>query len=390
MIGSCRGDQRIQCENAACGACTSARSLPQQRRRFAGDNGDAPGEHRVVLGLLIAILGALRAAFRSRASLVAENLALRQQLAVLRRKTKRPQLTAHDRAFWVTLSRVWSRWTEALTIVRPETVIGWHRRGFARFWTWKSKRVGRPPLKPEIVTLIARMSLENPTWSGRRIAMELAKLGFRIDKNTVAKYLPKQGGRPRPPSQTWATFIRNHLAGTLAIDFFTVPTVTFDILYVFVVLSLERRLIVHVNVTAHPYAAWAAQQIVEAFGAEGAFKFLVRDRDGIFGAVFDRRVENLGIRQLRIAPRSPWQNGYAERLVGTFRRELTDHLIVLGEHHLLRCAREYTKFYNEDRTHMSLEGDAPAGRAVEPSEKGKVTSLPRLGGLHHRYTRRAA
>jgi transposase InsO family protein len=145
-----------------------------------------------------------------------------------------------------------------------------------------------------------------------------------------------------------------------------------------------------VNVTAHPYAEWAAQQIVEAFGADGAFKFLVRDRDRIFGAVFDRRVESLGIRQPRIAPRSPWQNGYAERLVGTFRRELTDQLIVLGERHLLRCAREYTKFYNEDRTHMSLEGDAPAGRADEPSEQGRVISLPRLGGLHHRYMRRAA
>jgi transposase InsO family protein len=202
--------------------------------------------------------------------------------------------------------------------------------------------------------------------------------------------MPKRGGRPRPPSQTWRTFIRNHLAATLAIDFFTVPTVTFDILYVFVVLSLERRLILHVNVTAHPYAEWAAQQIVEAFGVDGAFKFLIRDRDGVFGAAFDKRVNNLGVRQLRIAPRSPWQNGHAERLVGTFRRELTDHLIVLGERHLLRCVREYAKLYNADRPHMSLDGDAPAGREVEPPENGKVVALPRLGGLHHRYVRRAA
>jgi transposase InsO family protein len=179
--------------------------------------------------------------------------------------------------------------------------------------------------------------------------MELAKLGFRVDKNTVAKYMPKSGGRPRRPSQTWTTFVRNHLAGTLAIDFFTVPTVTFDILYVFVVLSLERLLIVHVNVTADPYAEWAAQQIVEALGHDGAFKILIRDRDKIFGATFDRRVNNLGVRQLRIAPRSPWMNGYAERLVGTFRRELTDPVLVLGERHLLRCARQYAKFYNEDR-----------------------------------------
>jgi transposase InsO family protein len=220
--------------------------------------------------------------------------------------------------------------------------------------------------------------------------MELAKLGLRVDKNTVAKYMPKSGGPPRRPSQMWTTFARNHLAGTLAIDFFTLPTVTFDVLYVFVVLSLERRLVLHVNVTAHPYAEWAAQQILEAFGADGAFKILIRDRDKIFGATFDRRVENLGLRQLRIAPRSPWQNGYAERLVGTFRRELTDHLIVLGERHLLRCVREYAKFYNEERTHMSLDGDAPAGRPVEPCENGTVIALPRVGGLHHRYVRRAA
>jgi transposase InsO family protein len=302
-----------------------------------------------VLGLLTAIAGALRATFRPRASLVAENLALRQQLAVLQQKTKRPRLSPVDRAFWVALSRVWSRWAEALTIVKPETVIGWHRRGFARFWTWKSKRVGRPPLAPDIVELIVRLAKDNPTWRRRRIAMELAKLGHRVDKNSVAKYMPKRGGRPGRPSQTWGTFIRNHIAGTLAIDFFTIPTVTFDVLHVVIVLSLERRLILHVNVTAYPYAEWAAQQIVEAFGADGAFKLLIRDRDRIFGAAFDRRVENLGVRQLRIAPRSPWQNGYAERLVGTFRHELTDHLIVLNERHLLRTVREYANFYNSDK-----------------------------------------
>lgn len=177
-----------------------------------------------MLGLLLALLGALRAACRPRASLVVENLALRQQLAILRRKTKRPPLLQVDRAFWIVLTRTWSRWAETLTIVKPETVIGWHRRGFARFWAWKSRRVGRPPIQPEVVDLIVRMAKENPTWSRRRIAMELAKLGVVVDKNTVAKYLPKPGGRPRPPSQTWMTFVRNHLAGTLAIDFFTVPT----------------------------------------------------------------------------------------------------------------------------------------------------------------------
>jgi hypothetical protein len=202
--------------------------------------------------------------------------------------------------------------------------------------------------------------------------------------------MPKSGGRPGRPAQTWGTFLRNHLAGTLAIDFFTVPTVTFDVLYVFVVLLLERRQIQHVAVTAHPYAGWAAQQMVEALGEDGEFRYLIRDRDKIYGAAFDRRVTNLGLRQLRIAPRSPWQNAYAERLVGTFRRELTDHLIVLGERHLLRCVREYAKYYNRDRTHMALAGDTPNGRPVEMPETGKVIAIPRLGGLHHRYVRRAA
>jgi putative transposase len=343
-----------------------------------------------VVELLFAVVGALRSAFRSKASLVAENLALRQQLAIQRCRTKRPRLVPLDRALWILLSRTWSRWAESLAIVRPETVIRWHRRGFARFWARRSKHRGRPPTQPEVIDLIVRMTTDNPRWSRRRIAQELAKLGFFVDKNTVARYMPKPGGRPRGPSQTWTTFIRNHLGGTLAIDFFTVPTVTFDVLYVFVVLSLERRLILHATVTAHPYAAWAAQQVVEGVGEDGAFKFLIRDRDAIFGRTFDQRVTNLGIRQLRIAARSPWQNGFAERLVGTFRRELTDHLIVLNERHLVRCIREYAKFYNYDRPHMSLRGDAPARREVEFPDRGNIVALPRVGGLHHRYTRRAA
>jgi transposase InsO family protein len=340
--------------------------------------------------LLMAIHGALRASIRPSASLVAENLALRQQLAVLRRRTKRPRLVSIDRAFWVVLSRFWSRWSEALTIVKPAKAIGWHRRGFARFWAWKSRRVGRPPVPSDVVELITRMARENPHWSRRRIAMEMAKLGIRVDKNTVAKYMPSRGDRPRRPSQTWMTFVRNHLAGTLAIDFFTVPTVTFDILYVFVVLSLERREVLHVAVSTHPYAEWAAQQMVEAFGEDGTFTYLIRDRDNIFGAAFDQRVENLGLHQLRTAPRSPWQNGYAEKLIGSFRRELTDHLIVVGERHLLRSVRAYATYYNADRPHMALGGDAPEGRRVEPPDTGKVIAIPRLGGLHHRYVRQAA
>src|SRR5258708_1016558 len=185
--------------------------------------------------LLGAIVGALAGAFRPRACIVAENLALRQQLAVLRRKKPRPRLVPIDRAFWILLSRIWSKWADALAIVKPATVIAWHRRGFAWFWTRKSRPVGRPPLAPDVVSLIAQIARENPLWSRRRIANELAKLGYRLDKNTVAKYMPKPAPRPRrPPSQPWRTFVRNHLVGTVKKSIASVPTMTFDILYVFV------------------------------------------------------------------------------------------------------------------------------------------------------------
>ena len=277
--------------------------------------------------LLQAIVGSLVAALRPRASLVAENLALRQQLAILHRATPRPHLRPIDRAFWVVLLNVWSRWRDVLAIVKPATVIGWHRRAFARFWAWKSRRIGRPPLADEIVALIGRMARENPTWSRRRITSELAKLGFVVSKDTVAKYMPKPPKRPlRPPSQTWKTFLRN---------------------------AADRR-------GAGPDAPPVER--------------LIRDRDGVFGTMFDARVERLGLRQLRIAPRSPWQNGFAERWVGTLRRELLDHLIVLGERH-------------HDRPHMALGGDAPMRRAVEKT--GAVVALRRVGGLHHRYSRAA-
>ena len=343
-----------------------------------------------MLAILQAVIGTLRSALGRRASLAAENLVLRQQLAILRRATPRPRLRPIDRAFWVMVARAWSRWAECLAIVEPATVIAWHRRGFARWWAWRSRPVGRPPLAPELVSLIEQMSRENPLWSRRRIAGELAKLGHAVDKDTVAKYMPKPAPRPRrPPSQTWKTFLRNHLEATIAIDLLTVPTVTFNVLYVFFVLSLDRRRVLHVNVTAHPYAAWAAQQIVNAIGAESVPARLIRDRDAIFGAAFDARVDHLGVRQVRTSPRSPWQNGYAERWIGTLRRELLDHVMVLGERHLLRLLRQYVAYYNEDRPHMSLGRDAPIARAVQPPSGGRVVALPRVGGLHHRYSRAA-
>jgi putative transposase len=344
----------------------------------------------IVLALLTAVFGAFIAAFRPKASLVLENLALRHQLAVLRRATPRPKLRPVDRAFWVVLSRVWSRWTDVLAIVKPATVVAWHRRGFARFWANKSRPRGRPPLTDEVVELIRRMAAENPLWSRRKIAAELAKLGHDVNKDTVARYMPRRPRHSdRPRSPTWGTFLRMHLAGTIAIDFLTVPTVTFNVLYVFFVLSLDQRRLLHINVTAHPYAEWAAQQIVEAVGFDTSIARLIRDRDRIYGARFDARVNNLGIQQFTIAPRAPWQNGCAERFVGTLRGELLDHVIVLGERHLLRLIQQHMRYYNEDRPHMALRGDAPVSRAVQRPGSGRVVALSRVGGLHHRYARAA-
>ncbi|HLK40528.1 MAG TPA: integrase core domain-containing protein [Polyangiaceae bacterium] len=242
-----------------------------------------------------------------------------------------------------------------------------------------------------VVAFVVQMARENPLWSRRRIANELAWLGHDVGKDAVAKYMPRPAGRPpRPASPTWGTFVRTYAVGTIAIDFFTVPTVTFGVLSAFFVLSLERRRVLHVNVTERPTAEWAAQQIVEAVGLNDGLARLIRDRDKIFGAAFDRRVDNLGLTQFRIGARSPWQNGFAERWVGTARREIVDHVIALGEHHLRRILRAYVAYYNADRPHMSLVGDAPMRRDVEPPSIGRVIAMPKLGGLHHRYRRIAA
>jgi putative transposase len=316
------------------------------------------------------------------------------------RKAKGRRAVEDDRRRWTATSplssptagwtRRWTRWADALLIVKPSTVISWHRRGFACFWGYKSQRVGRPALHAGIFALIERMSTENPLWSRRRSASELAKLGVDVDKDTVARYMPKPTLRPgHQRSTTWRAFVRAHLAGTIAIDFLVVPTVTFRLLYVFFVLSLERRRLLHVNVTGHPHQAWTAQQVVESVGFDAEIARLIRDRDGIYGAAFDSRVNHLGIRQSKIAPQSPWQNGYAERFVGTLRREVLDHVIVLGERHLLRLVQSHAAYYNEDRPHMALDRDAPVSRDVEPPSSGRVIAVPRVAGLHHRYARAA-
>jgi transposase InsO family protein len=339
---------------------------------------DLPNVVRVILRILLA----------NRAALVVENLALRQQLAVVSRTATRPRLLQRDRIFWVWVSRLWKDWRSALVLVQPDTVVRWHRRGFRLYWRWKSRNRGRPTIDPVIRKLIRRMSRENPLWGAPRIQAELALLGHYVAESTVAKYMVRR--RSGPPSQTWRSFLKNHVDCTAACDFFVVPTATFRLLYCFVVLMHGRRRIVHFNVTTHPTAHWTAQQIVEAFPADGSEpRYLLRDRDGIYGRWFQQRVSNMGIREILISPRSPWQNPYVERVIDSIRRECLNHVIVLSEAHLKRILLGYIAYYHAARPHSRLDGNSPMGREVEPPSNGPVIAIPQVGELHHRYARAA-
>ncbi len=343
-----------------------------------------------MLILLTTLLGTLSSMFRSRAMLELENLALRHQLGVLQRSArKRPRLTPADRLLWVGLSRLWRDWRSALAIVKPETVVAWHRAGFRRFWTWKVRRgqPGRPVISREGRDLIRRMCRENPRWGAPRVHGELLKLGIDIGETSVSKYMVRCR---QPPSQTWRTFLQNHAQQLVSIDFFTVPTIRFQVLYVFLVLAHDRRRILHCNVTAHPTAEWTGQQLREAFPFDQLPRYLLRARDAIFGADFRQQVRDMGIREVLSTPRSPWQRAYVERVIGSIRRECLDHVIVFHESSLRRILASYLDSYHRSRTHLSLAKDSPEPRSVQPEHMGRVVALPQVGGLHHRYERRAA
>jgi transposase InsO family protein len=332
---------------------------------------------RVIWSLLIGL-------FRSRATFEAENLVLRQQILVLRRTApKRLSFNALDRLIFVGLYRLFPVVRSALAVVRPETVVRWHRAGFRAYWRWKSRpRSGRPKVPFEIRQLIRDMSLANPLWGAPRIHGELLKLGIDIGQTSVAKYMAR---RRRPPSQGWSTFLRNHADGIAAMDLFVVPTISFRLLYGLLILRHDRRRILWLGTTTHPTAEWIARQLIEACGWKQAPHYLVHDRDRSYGEVFLRRVRAMGIRDRPTSPQSPWQNGYAERLIGSIRRECIDHVVVLGERHLRHVLLSYQQYYNETRTHLSLDKDAPIPRAVETI--GRILSRPVLGGLHHQYVR---
>jgi transposase InsO family protein len=322
--------------------------------------------------------------FKPRERLEAEILVLRHQLNVLgQRAPHRPHLRWVDRVLFVLLYRCCPRILDAITIVRPETVVRWHRMGFVAYWRWKSRPLGgRPRIAKEVRDLIRRMSLENPLWGAPRIHGELLKLGIAVAQSTVSIYMVP---RPDRPVQTWKTFVRNHMEGIAAIDLFVVPTIAFQQLFAFLVLRYERRQLLWFAVTRNPTAEWLARQITEAFPWDTAPKYLIRDNDRAFGVAFKARVRAMGIRDRPISFRSPWQNGYLERLIGSIRRECTDHLIVFSEEHLRRILAKYASYYNEVRVHTSLGKDAPFTRPIE--RFGEIVVYPILGGLHHRYAR---
>ncbi len=340
-----------------------------------------------MLKLKRSIVSMLARRFRSRAVLELENLALRHQLHVLRRQRPgRLRLFALDRLLWVLLYRLWPRCLEAMVLVKPATVIQWHRQGFRLFWRWRS-RSGRPLVHREVRKLIRQMSIANPLWGAPRIHGELLKLGIEISQATVAKYMVRRRGTP---SQNWRTFLRNHAEGIAAIDMFVVASASFRLLYVTVILAHERRRIIHTAVTEHPTAAWLSGQVTEAFPWDTAPLYLLRDRDGSYGTYFCSRVEAMGIAEVITAPRSPWQNAYVERVIGSIRRECLDHILVFNERHLRRVLSSYVDYYQRTRTHLSLDKDCPDTRPVMPPRIGKVVTIPQVGGLHHRYERLAA
>ena len=337
-----------------------------------------------MIGFLILFLHVLVSPFKTQARLEAEIVLLRHQLNVLRQRVpSKPRLTVADRLLFVWLYRLFPSVLNAVTIVQPATVIRWHRTGFRLYWRWKSRSWGgRPKVPLEIRRLIRGMSLANRLWGAPRIHGELLKLGIEVAQSTVAKYMARNG---RGRSQTWKTFLHNHAAGIGAMDFLIVPTVGFRLLFVLVILRHERRRLISLSVTNHPTADWIARQLTDAFPWDEAPDYMIRDRDGCYGRAVTKRLAAMGIRDHPIAPRSPWQNGHAERLIGSIRRECLDHVVVFGEGHLRRVLAAYTGYYNELRTHLSLGKESPCHRSVQ--RRGQLVARPILGGLHHQYYR---
>jgi hypothetical protein len=289
------------------------------------------------------------------------------------------------------LRTFWSGWHDALIIINPETVVRWHRAGFRLYWRWKSRPgAGRPRITPELRALIRRLAQENTGWGAPKIHGELQKLGFALSERTVARYLPRT--RRGDARKKWLAFLHNHRDAIVAFDLFTAPTATFRVLYCLFVIEHQRRKVLHFNVTRHPSADWVVQQLRETFAEAAPYRYAIQDNDSIFNGDVVAFLGATGLQPKRTAIQAPWQNGTAERWIGSCRREILDHIIPVNEEHLRRVIREYVCYYQADRVHDSLSKDTPSGRPIEPgpTSGATVTSLPRLGGLHHRYTWRQA
>jgi putative transposase len=336
-------------------------------------------------------VGATADATRSRSALLLENALLRHQLVVLSRAVTRPRLTAADRGLLVFLASRLCTWADALLIVRPETVLRWHRQGFRLFWRRKSRAATQAPRLPrETSDLIRQMGREHPLWGADRIRGELLKLDIRVSKRTIQRYL-RQARPPRPPGQTWATFLRNHAGEIWACDFLPVTDLGFRPVYAFFVIALGTRRVVHVGVTRHPTDAWVAQQLREATPFDERPRFLIRDNDAKYGPCFDRLAAASGIRVLRTPIRAPRANATCERFLGSVRRECLDQVLILGERHLRRTLKEYATYFNRARPHQGLGQRMPQSPPTpRPADcGGTVVAIPVLGGLHHDYQRAA-
>jgi putative transposase len=342
-------------------------------------------EENPLKNLALLIIEFFRLLLKSRKELILENLMLRQQLNIYKRKNKKPKLENIDRIILVWMSKIFNKWKSALVVVKVSTLIGWHKKGFKLYWKRKSRRVGRPSIDWELIKLIQRMQKENPTWSAQRIQGELVKLGLDVPNNTVAKYMRKPKADPKK-CQRWLTFLRNHAKYTVGIDFAVVRTISFKAIYVFIAISHDRRKILHFGISSNPHSQWAIQQLRETFAFNKTTKYVIRDNDRIFSENFKRTIKRFGLKDKPTAFRSPWQNPICERVIGTLRRECLDHMIILNEKHLHDVLHEYINdYYNVSRTHMSLEKDSPEHRPTQTN--GKIKAKPILGGLHHIYRR---
>jgi transposase InsO family protein len=343
-----------------------------------------------MLRFVIVLLAYLRGFVLSRHRLGLENVALRQQLTVWKRQRPRPRLHRLDRLFWVALRQLWPGWSSVLLVVQPETVVSWHRAGFRLFWRWRSRwrKPGRPPIRGELRQLIRRLKADNPSWGAPRIHGELQQLGFDVSEPTVSRYLRRLKRRGDPDAaKRWLTFLHNHREVIAAIDFFTVPTLSFRVLYCFFAIEHGRRRILHFQATTHPTSDWVMQQLREAFPLPCPYRYVILDRDTKFDREVLQFLRSSGLEPIRTSVRSPWQNGVAERWVGSIRHEMLDHVIPLNEFHLRRLVRDYLAYYHQDRTHDGLGKQTPANdpRPSRSDLSSKVVGRPRLGGLHHRY-----